>query len=73
MCQEKQVNAIAGRYYPDGPVFVCQDGFPHFTDKAQWNESIVQNTAVMCGNLQMAADLQDDEGNSTLLVADGCA
>ena len=63
VCQEEQVNTIAGRYYPDGPVFVCQDGFPHFTDQVQWNMSIIQNTAVICSNLQTDIELQDDEGN----------
>ena len=62
VCQEDQVNTIAGRYYPDGPVFACQDGFPHFTDQVRWNESLIQNTAVTCSNLQEDIDLQDDEG-----------
>ena len=67
MCQDEQVNEIAGRYYPDGPVFSCHNGYLHFTDQMQWNQAIVQNTAVVCSNLLEDIDLQDDQGTCNFI------
>lgn len=62
VCRELFVKIIGDEYYPDGPVFLCFEGFLQFVSSSTWTSDIIPNTAVTCSTMFNNIDTLEEEG-----------